>query len=466
MGGLSGIDFNNTVPDTFSVNNVTPLDITNASICDDLGNLLFYTNGVSIFKRNSDTLMNGSDLNPCAFTTGYFNIGLPIPQADIIIKRPNHNGEYYIFHETFDNNLATLTTILYQTVVDMSLDSGRGAVTNIKNYQLYNNDTIHPGLLSAVRHANGRDWWLISKKYFSPYYLKWLIEPDTILGPFVQTNQPAFTGGLGFGQSCFSPDGDKYAIINNYKSFYVYDFDRCNGDLSYLYGSFLNDSSNWGNGCAFSPSGRFLYVATQFIIYQYDLWAGNIANSKTIVAVYDGFACPQPVGFTHFNMMRLGPDGKIYVCTDNGTYVLHVIENPDSLGTLCNVQQHSFYLSPAIGSCLSLPNIADYRLGALDSSSCDTIVSIKDEGSKKNKLFEIFPNPTTGWITLQFFSKLQCSYTISLSDVTGQSVYELKDKSLVGNNNKHINLSGFSKGIYFFQMRSESINQTIRIYIE
>lgn len=461
LGYNSGIDFNSGTPDTFSLSSVRQLDFTNASTCDSSGSLLFFTNGVNIFNKFNDTLLNGNHLNPTAFTSAYVLGGLPISQAAIIVRRPGHQGQYYIFHETIDNNAALQTNIIYLTVVDMALDSGRGAVNGIKNYHFYENDTLIPGKLSVVKHANGRDFWLVSRKENAPVFYKWLISPDSIYGPFIQSNiqSPPYSMS-GLGQVCFSPSGDKYAIIGMNKYFYLYDFDRCTGELTFNYSEHLIDSSSWGNGCAFSPSGRFLYVTTQFIIYQYDLYSANIGASKVIVAVYDGYADPPPL-FARFNLMKLGPDGKIYISTDNGTKVLHVIEAPDSSGLACNVQQHSLTL-PDIGAVCSVPNIPDYKLGPLNDSGCDTILATLEVGKHQN-YFSAFPNPTNGIITLRFNQAIQLKcILLSIKDITGRL---LKFVEIYSTNCtfKEMDLSNFTKGIYFITLNTEEINETIRI---
>ena len=76
---------------------------TNASICDPVGNLRYYTNGVSICSA-SDTLLNGSGLSPCSYTTQYAASGLNIPQAAIFIPMPGNNRFYYLFHFSNDIN--------------------------------------------------------------------------------------------------------------------------------------------------------------------------------------------------------------------------------------------------------------------------------------------------------------------------------------------------------------------------
>src|SRR4051812_1547745 len=119
----------------------------NASICDISGNLLFYTNGIRIYNKNSDVMLNGDYLNPTPYALYKRAIGEGngAAGADIIIQRPNHPQQYYLFHQMVNMDTGTVqnycSSILYQTVVDMSLDSGRGGVTNIKNFHLYEGDT-------------------------------------------------------------------------------------------------------------------------------------------------------------------------------------------------------------------------------------------------------------------------------------------------------------------------------------
>ena len=56
------------------------------------------------------------------------------------------------------------------------------------------------------------------------------------------------------------------------------DFDRCTGEFSNLIHITINDSMPTG-GCAFSPSGRFLYVSSTNYLYQFDTYN---AQSRTL----------------------------------------------------------------------------------------------------------------------------------------------------------------------------------------
>ena len=160
---------------------------TNGEICDKNGNLLFYSNGFYIANAMNDTMMNGSGINPCYFTTLYSD-GLTIPQANLIIPFPDDSMKYYLFHESSDDYVNTYSAFyLYYSIIDMSLDNGLGAVVQ-KNTILLN-DTLVLGRLTACKHANGRDWWLFSHEFLTGNMYKFLITPQGIQGPFIQNLQ-------------------------------------------------------------------------------------------------------------------------------------------------------------------------------------------------------------------------------------------------------------------------------------
>jgi hypothetical protein len=462
LGLFQGIDFNNNLQDTFSVNQLTEISYTNTSICDSIGNLLFYTNGVNIYNRVSDTMFNGDGLNPTNFTL--MHSAIPISQADIAIKRPGYSNEYYIFHETWQTITNELTDILFLSKIDMTLDSGMGAVA-LKNQHFYENDTLQQGLLTAVRHANGEDWWLITRKKNPCIFYTWLIQSDTIQGPFQQTNLSGVIPGpfSGGGQVCFSPDGTTYAAMYMNKYLYVYDFDRCSGQLTNKYNYFFTDSSYYGLGCAFSASGRYLYVSTTYFIYQYDMYSSNIDSSKTIVAVYDGFQTPQPYFYTHFNQMRLAANGKIFISTDNGCDAMHVIEFPDSAGVGCNVMQHSFWFSYPSANVVSVPNIPSYTLGPL-KTACDSSVSIEVEALLDfNK---VYPNPNNGIFTIKFATKNHLQFILSIFDSSGRLIETRECIRKLNEESIDVDFHFLEKGIYFLNVKSSQFNNTVKLIID
>jgi hypothetical protein len=62
--GGSVLEFSEDTLDVYYEYRDLNLDVTNASICDSMGNLLFYTNGISIANAIHEIMENGDGINP------------------------------------------------------------------------------------------------------------------------------------------------------------------------------------------------------------------------------------------------------------------------------------------------------------------------------------------------------------------------------------------------------------------
>lgn len=435
--------FENNSMDTFSVYKNLEFFITDASICDTLGNLLFYTNGTYIANRNHDTLHNSKDYNSGYLTDVYYEgIGLGMPQGAIVLPLPEHDKRYLIVYmsgeeiEPPSGYYVTGLDLRYSEV-DMNLDSGLGGIATDKKKQVLVSDTMTYGQLTACKHANGRDWWIISHEYYTNRYYKFLLAPDSILGPYSQYIGSAYRV-LYFGMNVFSPDGSKLVHIGQSDTLDIFDFDRCTGELSNNISFKLPDSIQ-SNSCAFSSNGRFLYAATLLNVFQYDMWANDIEASVTNVAEY----ADTVTGFPRwFGLMQLAPDNKIYISTYSGSTFLHVIDQPDSLGVACNVIQSGIML-PSYNS-LSLPNFPNYDLGALQGSDCDTLYLGNVSTTEKNATFRISPNPVSDWLNIVYATDEDG--VLNLLDVNGRRV---ADVSLFNYfKNRLLNVSQLPAGVY------------------
>ena len=142
------INFNSGIPAVTNFNRPMNFRACNASICDNNGNLLFYTNGIYIANANHDTMQNGSGLNPGAFTNAWKQNGLPLWQGALIIPWPDSLHKYFLFHETpnYDTNVSYRPKELYYSIIDMSLNSGLGAV--IQKNDILINDTLEFAMLT------------------------------------------------------------------------------------------------------------------------------------------------------------------------------------------------------------------------------------------------------------------------------------------------------------------------------
>ncbi len=430
---------------------------TNGVIADHNGNLLFCSNGVYIANATYDTMANGSGLNPSYYTTYRDSLGLAIPQGNIIIPTPGDTNKYYLFHETSEDYGNTDCSLnLFYSVIDMSMGGGLGFV--IQKNQVLFSDSLLCGRLTACKHSNGRDWWLISHKFNSDIYYKFLITPFGILGPFSQ-NIGAFRD-ITFGQLAFSPNGKKFAYYEPTGDLDIMDFDRCTGTFSNVVHVDFNDSA-FGGGVSFSPNSNVLYVSSLNYIYQFDLTSANIIGSQITVAVYDGFYSIWPPSTTTFNLAQLAPDGKIYIVSGNSVVDIHVINFPDSLGSTCDICQHCIHL-PSLNKG-TLPNHPNYFLGAETGSVCDSLTYIlKNENSVLN--FKIYPNPAIIENITFTYAPLPETSEITIFNIDGKNVAEfhLPQWSSV----QHVKLPKLSSGIYLARFASKMITENIKFVVE
>ncbi len=231
----SEINFNNGVADTNSVLRIMAFFFTDASICDSSGNLLFYTNAITIGNKLYDTLQNSVDFNPGEQTDNDSLNGLSACQGAIFIPMPGNPNLYYVFSITgknfFANNqLETQPLHLSYSVIDKQLDNGNGGIIDsLKNIYLVE-DTLTWGRITACKHANGKDWWLIMHRYYSNKFYKFLITANGIEGPFEQNIGSVVTKDI-VGQSTFSPDGSKYAMASPSNILDYLHFNRCTGNF-------------------------------------------------------------------------------------------------------------------------------------------------------------------------------------------------------------------------------------------
>ncbi len=439
-----GIDFNAGSPDTFTVIRDLGFFITNAGICDTTGQLLFYSNGDYIANRNHGRLLNTTFFNPTI--TGDTTYGSNGVQTVLILPRPMHPDQYRIFHvngESFNahNQSEYQPFHLWTTLVDMNLDGGLGGVVAGEKTIPIINDTLIWGRLTACKHANGRDWWVIMHRYYSDLYYKVLVTPDTIIVS-QQNIGRVITSDVG-GMACFDPSGNQFAMLSDNAELDVLNFDRCTGDFS-LKESITVPLNLATFGCAFSPSGRYLYATTNGHVLQYDTWSSPIANSLDTVALWDSTYSPLA---TFFFMTHLAPDNKIYITTMQGTDKLHVINDPDVGGIGCNVVQNQVTL-PSFNA-LSLPNSFNYDLGAVIGSLCDSLSNGISDLSIEHSI-SISPNPATDYYWINYDTKVFEVFLFEVFDVNGQLV---EKRNLYGAfKSLRVDCSNYKSGVYLYRV--------------
>ena len=427
------------------------------SLSDSEGNLLFYSNNCSIANAQHQLMENGNGLNPGGIQTYWCSVGgfaNPNKQSIIGLPSPGHPGTYVLlhvdgeginFHIPLGSDFAPLH--LYSTNIDMSANNGIGKVTE-KNIPVIQ-DTLSKGALHAVRHANGRDWWIICPEYKTNCYYKILLSPEGLSVVDKQCigsiwNNRDVTGGV-----LFSPNGEKYIRSQADNGLNVFDFDRCIGELSNpIHISHLPDT-NRVSGMAVSGNSRFVYITFLNKVYQYDLDAPDIAASKTLVATYDGFKSAG--NSTDFYHAKLAPDGKIYICSYGPTNHLHTITYPDSAGVSCQILQHNILLP--YSHFAAMPNNTNFDLGALPGP-CDTLTIATNYVQRDSRKLKIYPNPAHEEIFIDMDRRASGFHQIRIFDATGNIYYSETVNSIPVRLN--IQSIGLPTGLFFIQIQDKS----------
>ena len=423
FGQKAGMDFdisNNYKMSVFPGSNGVVYE-GNSCISDTAGNLLFYVNGDTIWNSMHQPMLNGT--------------GMPSDKITLvnscIIPRPGNSTQYFVFINECTNNNCTGGALKY-SIVDMTLDGGKGAVVSgqkniVVMKQAYNGITF-------TKHANGIDYWLSYAESNNPYNLCMI--KTTNAGPDT-TNRVISTFSGPISDQRFSPDG----MMLEDGSYFLYKFNNATGVLSNQLRLNL-DSCNSGYSCyysEFSPDSKKLYTAGvqgsgyHNLIIQYDISVYDsaiIANNIFYIPDKANTSFPYGLG-----QIQLAPDGKIYIAKTGGfTDSLHVIHTPNAKGASCNFEYN------AVG----LGNPCNFSLSTFPDFYFNNITTgINELGRRKNLTF-LFPNPSNDILNIRF-DDLIYNQWIDIADVSGKIIHS---ENINGNTCK-INVSAYSNGIYF-----------------
>jgi hypothetical protein len=458
FGDSAGIDFN-------SLNSPIPkfsfVDGRGScvSIADSSGQLLWYaytksgSNQSTIVRSKNDSIMqNGSAIAGQAW---YREL--------VIVPDPANSSLYYLISSSVTSGG------LFYSVIDLTQNGGLGAVTQ-KNIQLLSVNVCDG--LQAIKHGNGRDWWVFVHSWYSvnDTFYKFLVTPQGVLGPYIQTVGTSYYQG--FTNINFSKSGNKVAIINPMDVFELYDFDRCSGDFSNP--QYLNLPTGFAPfyhmwSCEFSPDEELLYVSThnvQSYIYQVNLSDLNPWSTRDTLWMQDSLV-------NTGGQLELGPDNKIYYSStwydgihnfypypDSQYYQenmnLGVINNPNMIGINCDFQPYSFYLGGK-RTYLGLPNNPEYDMIAMGGSICDTLGlpnNLQDNINQETPQLKIFYYPDWQIIFINASSLHGKYFNVRLFDIAGKLIYEESGQLSSAYFTKDVPL-GITKGLYLVSLETD-----------
>ncbi len=373
FGDGAGLDFNSGNPVAINDGALRTVEGC-ATISNSAGNLLFYTDGTTVYSRDHTVMPNGRFLHGNSSSS----------QSAIIVPKPQNQNQYYIF--TVDEHSTNQYGLQY-SLVDMTLNNGQGDVlATEKNKPLLAHCTEK---ITAVKSDDCSSIWVIafsSRNGVSRTY-------DTfhsfeVADTGVNTTSVTSTFGAtsttdGRGYLKVSSDASKLVIAhsrtnaNPLGEVKLYDFNYTNGIVTNETNLNLSDTSNPDNrlntipyGIEFSLSTTKVYITSYAGGNTYNqspqdgfLWQIDISGTITTKLI-----AYNPIN-TYRGALQMGPNGKIYRALsfhyDLGSNFLGVINNPEAVGAACNYQHNAVDLGAGISrqglppfiQSLFLPNV-------------------------------------------------------------------------------------------------------------
>ncbi|MGC6431491.1 MAG: T9SS type B sorting domain-containing protein [Jejuia sp.] len=368
FGNNAGITFNpNNSVTSGTQSNIKTFEGC-ASISDDDGNTLFYTDGINIWNKFNDIMQNGTGLKGDPSSS----------QSALIVPKPKSNSIYYVF--TVDDIVTNADPVnrgLNYSIVDMSLNGGAGAVTQ-KNVNLI--PQCSEKVTAVSKGCDDENIWIISfgpettgDFNFNTFYAFQINERVINTIPVKSTFTNPITDGRGYLK--LSPDGKKMAAAHTSNGVFLYDFDVNTGKVTNEQILTKLDLTPSPYGVEFSPNNRFLYVNYSNDYFGQD--SNNPSTHSASLIQFDLLAPDIELSLTEIDnrqlfrgALQLGPDGKIYRALsetyENGLPYLGVIQSPNNKGIACNYNHQGVSLAPFLSGQGLPPFITSYFNSKID----------------------------------------------------------------------------------------------------
>ena len=253
------------------------------SISDEEGNLLLYTDGITVFNKDHQVIANGTDLNGNSSSS----------QSGLIVPKPGDPSIQYVF--TVGASIGDNAGFgLNYTIVDLDGNAGRGRVLQ-KNIPLL--QVCSEKITAVLKDCSNRSVWVVAfagengdtNSYDT--FFAYEVTPAGVNRTPVKSRFEEFPILDARGYLKFSTDGTKVASANSFSGLYLYDFDVATGVLSNAERIRIDSPNRIPYGVEFSQSRRFLYVHSsnneqplepeghESSLFQFDLRADDIAAS-------------------------------------------------------------------------------------------------------------------------------------------------------------------------------------------
>lgn len=377
-----GIRFSRSDNSASLISNKAPLGAGGSAVASDAvnGNLLFYTDGVTVYDVTHNAMPNGTGLagNPAG------------NQGVAVAKVPGSPSQYYVFSNTASG--AAGGTVTY-TIVDMALFGNAtfptpaiGDVTPTKNVVIGGIPNRSEAML-VIQHANREDFWLITKENGAPNYSVTLFD-DSGIGPAV--SNPVTLGLIDVAANfSYHARSGRMAVSpqERNRDIEILNFDPATGALTYnqrILNSAVNSTlqqavydTEWSN------NGQYLYISRQGEPgIQADVLQFDFLNQTTTLTS----VLPQPNTVAQSLGLQMAPDSTIYhlyQATSGGPFLVGALTNTDTVASEVVYDATAFNSNPNFGG-MQFPSFAP-------KDSTELTVDFISEGTCANTPVSFYP---------------------------------------------------------------------------
>jgi gliding motility-associated-like protein len=336
FGDKAGIDFRSGTAIALTDENVMTAFKSSAVISDSMGNLQFFTNAKTVWAKDFTPMVNAPSM-----------LGdLGVTQPSLVVPKPGDSSLYYIFNidvMTYQPDNTYTTRGLTYCVVNMVSNSNSGEGTSQWNIPLLSPVAQK---ITAVRHSNGIDYWIIVHKWGSDEFYSYELSKNGLSAPVISNAGVAHLGAFAnqstaYGYMKASPDGSMLALaVSGLNMVELCDFDAGTGKVSNASDYTYAIPGIAPYGIEFSSDSKMLYSSLLMLtgngapavpsrVYQFNLRAGLV--NPLLIDSMPG---------VRIGGMQLARDGRIYVSRTvnllNKKDSIDVIYNPTRPGLDCN----------------------------------------------------------------------------------------------------------------------------------
>jgi gliding motility-associated-like protein len=317
-----------------------------ATISEQNGQLLYYTNGLRVWGVDHQLILNGDNLSGNPNST----------QSALFVPYPEKPDDTYLF--TTDA-LGGQTGLRY-SLIRKDVNHTGMVLYGEKNILLHTPVTEK---LVLLRHCNMKSYWAVAHEWGTNRFLAYHVNDeglDTV--PVITATGPVYSGALenNVGYMAASWEDNLLALaVTGSNRVDLFSFDNLLGTPEFLY-SINNIYQPYG--VVFSGDQNLLYVSgLDGRIYQYNLNAPNISASAYLVANTGKLT----------GALQMAPNNMIYIAREQDPY-LGYIGSPNSTGISCYYVENGLFLAGNLSRGGLPPFIPRLEIPTLpDQTTCE-----------------------------------------------------------------------------------------------